>query len=67
MAEKKFGDFNVDGFLGGSIYYWNTNSLTGETKNGIILPNYYSLNASVEPSTSSKSFSQKQVNSIYAQ
>ena len=65
MAEKKLGDFNVDGFLGGSIYYWNTNSLTGETKNGIILPNYYSLNASVEPSTSSKSFSQKQVNSIY--
>ena len=40
MAEKKLGDFNVDGFLGGSIYYWNTNSLTGETKNGIILPNY---------------------------
>ena len=29
------------------------------------MPNYYSLNASVEPSTSSKSFSQKQVNSIY--
>ena len=65
MAEKQFGDFSVDGFIGGSIYYYNTNSLTGETKNGIILPEYYSLQASVEPATASKSFSQKQVNSIY--
>lgn len=65
MAEKKLGDFNVDGFIGGSIYYWNSNSLSGSTKNGIILPSYYSLNASVEPATASKSFSQKQVNSIY--
>ena len=65
MAEKQFGDFSVDGFIGGSIYYYNTNSLTGETKNGIILPEYYSLQASVEPATASKSYSRKQVNSIY--
>ena len=65
MAEKQFGDFSVDGFVGGAIYYYDTNSMTGETKNGIILPNYYSLAASVEPATASKSFSQKQVNSVY--
>ncbi len=65
MADHQWGDFSVDGFIGGSIYYYNTNSLTGETKNGIILPNFYSLAASVEPSTSSKSVTGKQVNSIY--
>lgn len=65
MADKQWGDFAIDGFLGGSIYYYDTNSLLAETKNGIILPNYYSLAASVEPSTSSKSVTAKQVNSIY--
>lgn len=65
MAEKKFGDFSVDGFLGGTIYYYNTDYLEGETKNGIILPEYYSLKASVDPSISHKSYSSKQVNSIY--
>lgn len=65
MANKKIGDFNLDGFLGGTIYYFYNNNMSGSTKNGIILPEYYSLNASVEPSTSSKSFSQKQVNSLY--
>lgn len=65
MVEKQWGDFSVDGFIGGSIYYYNTSSLTGETQNGIILPGYYSLAASVEPSTSSKSVTGKQVNSVY--
>lgn len=65
MADKQWGDFSVDGFLGGSIYYYNTSSLTGETKNGIILPNFYSLAASVEPASASKSVTGKQVNSIY--
>ena len=65
MADHSWGDFHVDGFLGGALYYWNTNMLQGETKGGLILPNYYSLNASVEPSISSKKTSQKQVNSLY--
>lgn len=65
MADKQWGDFAVDGFIGGSVYYYNTSSLTAETKNGLILPNYYSLAASVEPSTSQKGITGKQVNSIY--
>lgn len=65
MADKKFGDFSIDGFFGGTIYYYYNNSMSGSTKNGIIMPGYYSLNASVEPATASKSFSQKQVNSLY--
>lgn len=65
MAEKQIGDFSFDGFAGGSIYYYNTSNLQGETKNGLILPGYYSLLASVEPSVSSKTYSSKQVNSLY--
>ncbi|HBG41184.1 MAG TPA: SusC/RagA family TonB-linked outer membrane protein [Porphyromonadaceae bacterium] len=65
IGEKSLNDFAINGFFGGTIYYYNTNMLTGETKNGIILPEYYSLAASVEPSTSSKSMLRKQVNSLY--
>ena len=67
MAEKEIGDFSLSGFAGGTIYYWNTNKISSETQNGLILPGYYSLNASVDPATTSKSFTQKQVNSLYAQ
>lgn len=66
LAEKKIKDFSFDGFLGGTIYYYNVTNMNAETKNGIILPNYYSLNASVDPAGVSKSFSRKQVNSLYA-
>lgn len=65
LAEKKVGDFSFDGFLGGTLYYWNENHMNGETKNGIILPNYYSLKASVDPAVVSKTFTRKQVNSLY--
>jgi TonB-linked SusC/RagA family outer membrane protein len=50
MFDKKFGDFNFDGFLGGSMYYYDAESLYAQTPvgSGISMPGYYSLYASVE-------------------
>lgn len=65
MAEKKFGDFNVDGFFGGTIYYYKDDGIDSYTQGGLIVPGYYSLNASVDPAKTSKWVKSKQVNSLY--
>lgn len=65
MAEKKFGDFNIDGFIGGTIYYYQNDALNSQTAGGLVVPGYYSLNASVDPAETSKSYNSKQVNSVY--
>ncbi|WP_299580998.1 SusC/RagA family TonB-linked outer membrane protein [uncultured Sunxiuqinia sp.] len=65
MGDYTFNDFNVNGLLGGSIYYLKNDGLSSNTEGGIIVPGYYSLNASVDPAQTSKWYSQKQVNSFY--
>ena len=47
-AEKSLDKFTFEGLLGGSIYYYKTNSLEASTKNGLSIPGFYSLKASVE-------------------
>lgn len=64
-ANHKFGDFSVDGFVGGNIYYYQSDNLASNTAGGLIIPGYYSLKASVDPAETSKSYSSKQTNSIY--
>lgn len=65
MAEKKWGDFNVDGFLGGTIYYLRDDAVAANTQGGLSIPGYYSLKASVDPAYIDKTYATKQVNSIY--
>ncbi len=65
IAEKKLGDFDINGFVGGNLYYYQSDALISETAGGIIVPGFYSLNASVDPATTSKSVTKKQVNSLY--
>lgn len=65
MADYKVGDFNFDGFFGGTIYYLKNDKVSSATKGGLIIPGYYSLNASVDPATTSKEYSQQQINSLY--
>lgn len=48
-ADHKFGDFNVDGFIGGNVYYWKSDNILGETQNGLKIPGYYSLKSSIDP------------------
>lgn len=49
MADKRFGDFSVDGFLGASVYYNQSTSFEGRTSGGLSIPGFFSLKASVEP------------------
>ncbi len=64
-ADHKFGDFSVDAFIGGTIYFYQDDWLSGKTKNGLSIPGYYSLYASVDPAQIESSIKKKQVNSIY--
>lgn len=64
-ANAKVGDFQVDGLVGGSLYYRQSSSLNTETQNGITVPGFYSIRASVDPVKSTPTASKKQVNSLY--
>ena len=64
-AEHKFGDFNLEGMLGGTIYYYQDDKLQSNTVGGLTIPGYYSLDASVNSAKTSSKFSRKQVNSLY--
>ena len=64
-ANHTFGDFAVDGFAGGTIYYLQNDNVLNETQNGLTIPGFYSLKASVDPIKVSSEYKRKQVNSIY--
>lgn len=64
-ADHSFGDFTVDGFVGGTLYYYNDEYSGAETRNGLSIPGYYSLKASVDPIRASSTYRSKQVNSLY--
>ena len=65
IADKKTGDFGFDGFVGGSIFFRENNNQYSSTSNGLSMPGFYSLNASVDPATTSSSVQKQQTNSIY--
>lgn len=65
-AEHKFGDFNIDGFVGGNMYYWKSDNIMGETQNGLSIPGYYSLNGTVDPVKTSSGITKKLTTSMYA-
>lgn len=51
--------------MGGTLYYYQDDTLQGNTEGGLTIPGYYSLKASVDKATTSSSYKRKQVNSIY--
>jgi outer membrane receptor protein involved in Fe transport len=65
MADKRFGDFRIDGFLGGSIYYYNAEALTSESSGGLSMPGFYSLYASKEKPNVSHANNKDAINSLY--
>lgn len=65
MADKTIEDFSINGLFGGSVYYYEYDLITAETQNGITIPGFYSLNASVDPVKTSKNYYRKQMNSLY--
>ena len=64
-ADHKFGDISLDGFIGGTIYFYQDDYLQNETQNGLTVPGYYSLYGSVDPIKMESSLGKKQVNSLY--
>lgn len=64
-AQGQFGKFSVDGLLGGSIYYYRNKYMDAATKNGLSVPGFYSLKASVASPTIDVYRANKQVNSLY--
>ncbi|MDL2255626.1 SusC/RagA family TonB-linked outer membrane protein [Parabacteroides sp. OttesenSCG-928-K15] len=65
-ASHKFGDFSLDGYAGGTLYFYQDDHIGGNTRNGLSIPGYYSLKASVDPAGIYSSLSRKQMNSLFA-
>ena len=64
-ANHHFGKFGIDGLIGGTINYKQGSNVWGETNNGLSIPGFYSLNASVDPAKTGQDGFKKQVNSIF--
>ncbi|HEX3009677.1 MAG TPA: SusC/RagA family TonB-linked outer membrane protein, partial [Bacteroidales bacterium] len=62
---KTFGRFGVDALGGGSVNYYQDRYVQANTNNGLSIPAFYSLNASVDPVSAKSVFQKKQVNSLY--
>jgi len=64
-AKKTFGDFGIDGLLGGAVFYKRDNTLTASTVQGLLIPGFYSLRNSVNPVSTTEGKSKSMVNSLY--
>lgn len=65
LANTRIGDFGIDGLVGGTIYYQQNDNMDMWTKNGLSIPGYYSIFASVDPAGVSQGGSKQQTNSLY--
>lgn len=64
-ADKQFGDFNVNGLFGGSIFYNQYNAIDTQTRGGISVPGFYALKASVDPIKVKAGRNKSQTNSLF--
>ncbi len=64
-ANKKFNDFTVDGFFGGSIFYRQDEGMESRTRGGLSIPGYYSLKASIDPVITDATIRKRQTNSLF--
>jgi len=58
-------DFDVEYLAGGTMFYDRSDNINAETVGGISIPEYFSLNASVNPAAVGESTTQRQVNSLF--
>lgn len=64
-ADKSFGDFRLESFIGGTIYYTQDDGMEARTQGGLTIPAFYSLKASVNPASVRSVIFKQQVNSLY--
>lgn len=65
LANKKIKDFTLDGFAGGSVFYYQNEGLEARTRSGLSIPGYYSLKASIDPVNVLSIIQKKQTNSVF--
>ncbi len=58
-------DFGIDALAGGNIYRYTDKDLFGSTKNGLVIPGFYSLKNSRDPAIVSSWVRRRQVNSVF--
>jgi len=63
-GSKTFDKFSVDGLLEYN-FYKQDEGIEAKTQDGLTIPGYYSLNASVSPADVSSTIYRRQVNSLY--
>lgn len=64
-GEKSWDKFSVDGLVGGTIFFKQDDAMAANTVNGISIPGFFSLNASVASPKVTSSLYKRQVNSLY--
>jgi TonB-linked SusC/RagA family outer membrane protein len=64
-VDKTFGNFRIDGLLGGTIFLAKDDYFDAYTQGGLSVPGFYSLRASVDPIGWGTSLERRQVNSLY--
>lgn len=65
FVNKSLGDYTLDGFVGGTIYYTQDEGIEAMTESGLTIPGFYSLEASVNPVDVNSRIMKKQVNSVF--
>lgn len=67
QGSRKFvnDQLHFEYLAGGTIYYRRDDNINGQTTNGISIPGYYSLKASVDPARVNESTNAEQANSIF--
>lgn len=65
IANKKIRDFDLDGFVGGSLFYKEDEGIEARTNGGLSLPGFYSLKASAVAANVASVIFRKQVNSVF--
>ncbi len=64
-GDKSFGKFNIEYLAGGTMFYKRDNNINASTIGGIVIPAFFSLNASVDPARVAETTYKQQVNSLY--
>ena len=64
-VSQKISDFSIDGFVGGSVYFWQDEGIEARTRGGLSIPAFYSLKASIDPVITASRIYKRQVNSLY--
>ncbi len=64
-GEKTWDKLTVDGLVGGTIFFRQDDAMAANTVNGISIPAFFSLKASVDKPNVTSTLSKQQVNSLY--